>query len=490
MHYSAMGENQGRNEGSNPDLLSSVNNAKLSKFHYKTWMVTGLGFFTDAYDLFIIGVVTSLLVLSGWNKITPLQTSLLDSTALLSAVIGALVFGRILDKYGRKAIYGVELMILIAGALGSAFLTPVNGIYVLIAWRFLLGIGIGGDYATSSTIMAEYSNTQSRGKLIGMVFSMQSLGLLAGPLVSLGLIYSGMNLSLIWKLLLAFGAIPALIVVYYRRTLPETPRYALRVKGDSATAAKNWSKLTGMKASAVGDNEVVKQSWTEILKNRKFALTLLGTAGSWFLMDWALYGNSIMSNTMLGALVPSTVNGLHHLIMTTSYSALIFGVFAFPGYWIATFTIDRIGRKTIQTIGFLAMAISFGILGAFHQLLSPSFLFDFLALYGISYFFIEFGPNVTTFIYPPEVFPTKVRGFGSGASAAGGKVGAFVGTLLNVMVIATISESGLFVVLSVLSVMGLFLTVFLLPEPKRLDLEESSGENMLLATGKGLSAHK
>ncbi len=149
MHYSAMGENQGRNEGSNPDLLSSVNNAKLSKFHYKTWMVTGLGFFTDAYDLFIIGVVTSLLVLSGWNKITPLQTSLLDSTALLSAVIGALVFGRILDKYGRKAIYGVELMILIAGALGSAFLTPVNGIYVLIAWRFLLGIGIGGDYATS-----------------------------------------------------------------------------------------------------------------------------------------------------------------------------------------------------------------------------------------------------------------------------------------------------------------------------------------------------
>ena len=96
----------------------------------------------------------------------------------------------------------------------------------------------------------------------------------------------------------------------------------------------------------------------------------------------------------------------------------------------------------------------------------------------------------TTFIYPPEVFPTKVRGFGSGASAAGGKVGAFVGTLLNVMVIATISESGLFIVLSMLSVMGLILTVFLLPEPKRLDLEESSGENTLLAAGKGMAAHK
>ncbi len=485
-----MGENQDHNDGSNPDLLSSVNNAKLSRFHYKTWMVTGLGFFTDAYDLFIIGVVTSLLILSGWNSLTTLQTSLLDSTALLSAVIGALVFGRLLDKLGRKAIYGVELMILVIGALGSAFLTPVNGVYILIAWRFILGIGIGGDYATSSTIMAEYSNTHSRGKLIGMVFSMQSLGLLAGPLVSLGLIYSGMDLTLIWKLLLAFGAIPALIVVYFRRTLPETPRYAIRVKGDTASAAKNWNKLTGMKASVVGDNEVVKQTWIEILKNRKFALTLLGTAGSWFLMDWALYGNSIMSHTMLGALVPSTITGLHNLITTTTYSALIFGLAAFPGYWIATFTIDRIGRKTIQSIGFLAMAISFGILGVFHQLLSPTYVVDFLALYGLSYFFIEFGPNVTTFIYPPEVFPTKVRGFGSGASAAGGKIGAFVGTLLNVIIISTISESGLFIVLSGLSIMGLILTVVLLPEPKRRDLEDSSGENMLLAAGSGMAAHK
>ncbi len=472
------------------DLLSSVNNAKLSRFHYKTWLVAGLGFFTDAYDLFIIGVVTSLLVLSGWHNLTTVEKSLLDSTALLSAVIGALVFGRLLDKLGRKAIYGIELIILVIGALGSAFLTPVNGVYILIAWRFLLGIGIGGDYATSSTIMAEYSNTQSRGKLIGMVFSMQSLGLLAGPLVSLGLIYSGVSLDLIWKLLLAFGAIPALVVVYFRRSLPETPRYSIRVKGDSEGAAKNWEKLTGISASSSSKGEVVKESWIEILKNRKFALTLLGTAGSWFLMDWALYGNSIMSHTMLGSLVPSTVTGIHNLIMTTTYSAMIFGFAAFPGYWIATFTIDRIGRKTIQAIGFTAMAVSFGILGVFHQLLSPTYLAEFLGLYGLSYFFIEFGPNVTTFIYPPEVFPTKIRGFGSGASAAGGKIGAFVGTFLNAMVISTITESGLFIVLSGLSVMGLILTLVLLPEPKRLDLEESSGENILLSKPIGTAAHK
>jgi PHS family inorganic phosphate transporter-like MFS transporter len=330
--------------------------------------------------------------------------------------------------------------------------------------------------------MAEYSNTKSRGKLVGMVFSMQSLGLLAGPLVSLGLIYSGMSLVLVWKLLLAFGAIPALLVVYYRRKMPETPRYLIRVKGDSKAATSNWKSYTGMTTSADTSTEMVKESWTDILKQKKFLLTLLGTAGSWFLMDWALYGNSIMSSSMLSALVPSSVTGLNHLIRTTEYSALIFGVAALPGYWIATFTIDRIGRKPIQAIGFAAMAISFGTLGIFHQLLSASYVAQFLVIYGISYFFIEFGPNVTTFVYPPEVFPTKVRGFGSGASAAGGKTGAFIGTFLNVIILASsIGESGLFLILAFLSVIGLVLTVVLLPEPKRLDLDEISGENSLLS---------
>lgn len=466
----------------NSNLISEMDKVKTSGFHYKTWLISGMGFFTDAYDLFIIGVVTSILVLSGWNKLSTLESSLLDSTALLSAVIGALIFGRLLDKLGRKAIYGIELVILVIGALGSAFLTPVNGVYTLIIWRFILGIGIGGDYATSSVIMTEYSNTKSRGKLVGMVFSMQSLGLLAGPLISLGLIYSGMSLSLIWKLLLAFGAIPALIVVYYRRKMPETPRYSLRVKGDAKAAQENWKKYTGMNAEVQAQGEVVKEKWWQILKQKKFVLTLIGTAGSWFLMDWALYGNSIMSSQMLSALVPSSVIGLHHLIVTTTYSAMIFGFAAFPGYWLATFTIDRIGRKPIQIIGFTAMAITFAVLGIFHQLLTSAFVLQFLIIYGLSYFFIEFGPNVTTFIYPPEVFPTKLRGFGSGASAAGGKTGAFIGTFLNVIILSSsIGESGLFLILALLSAMGIILTVFLLPEPRRKDLDQISGENELLS---------
>jgi PHS family inorganic phosphate transporter-like MFS transporter len=465
-------------------LLDTINNAKTSGFHFRTWVLSGLGFFTDAYDLFVIGVVLSLLPLAGWSPLSPTSTALLGSTALLSAVIGALTFGRALDYMGRKAVYGLELIILVAGALGSAFLTPVNGVYILMAWRFLLGIGIGGDYATSSTIMAEYSNTKRRGMLVGMVFSMQSLGLLAGPLVTLGLLFSGVSPALAWKLLFAFGAIPAAAVIYGRRKMPEPPKFTIGVKGNLDKASSDLSKYTDLDIGANGNGgrtkTVVKAEWYKLFTDKRLLLLVIGTAGSWFLMDWALYGNSIMSSSMLSFLIPSSIKGIHRIILSTEYSALIFGVAALPGYWLATFVTDRVGRKPIQLAGFAMMALTFGVLGIFRQLTTAAYVVDFLLIYGLSYFFIEFGPNVTTFIYPPEVFPVSVRGFGSGTAAAGGKTGAFIGTVANVFIVASLGLGPLFIVLALLSTVGLFLTLFALPEPKRRDIEVVSGEERFL----------
>lgn len=463
-------------DDSSQSIIGRINGSKLRGFHYKTWLISGVGFFTDAYDLFIIGIAVNLLPLAGWHALTTDQNALIKSTALLSAVVGASVFGVLLDKFGRKSVYGINLILLIGGALGSAFLTPTNSVMGLIAWRFLLGIGIGGDYAISSTIMTEYSNTKSRGKLVGMVFSMQSLGLVAGPLLTLGLIYSGMNLWLVWRLLLAIGAIPAIAVMYWRRKLPETPKFSLLVKGDAKKASESWSKVSGEDVGELTAKTAEKLPWHTLFTNRKFLITLIGTAGSWFLMDWALYGNSIMSHTMLNGLVPSGVTALHNLILTTEYTGMIFGFAAFPGYWIATATLDRIGRKPIQMVGFLAMTLSFLVLGVFSYLLSPEFVVEFLVIYGMSYFFIEFGPNITTFVYPPEVFPTAARGLGTGLSASGGKVGAFIGTVLNVVLISVVGESGLFLILAGLSALGFCLTLLTLPETKRRDLEEITGE--------------
>ena len=132
-------------------------------------------------------------------------------------------------------------------------------------------------------------------------------------------------------------------------------------------------------------------------------------------------------------------------------------IFFFPGYWLATFTLDKIGRKPIQIIGFTMLAVSYMILAAFPVLDTPGYVSEFLVVYGISYFFMMFGPNVTTFVYPSEVFPVTTRGLGTGMSAAGGKLGAFIGTFVDAFIIV----SGLSVLMSVLiafSIVGIIIT--------------------------------
>lgn len=104
---------------SSKDTLRQLDESQLSSFHFKTVLTAGMGFFTDAYDLFIIGVVSTILK-NTWH-IDTIQISLLSSTALLAAAMGAIIFGRIADRLGRKFVYGYELLILAAGAIASAF---------------------------------------------------------------------------------------------------------------------------------------------------------------------------------------------------------------------------------------------------------------------------------------------------------------------------------------------------------------------------------
>ena len=172
-------------------LLQTLDDAKISRFQIKTMFVSGMGFFTDAYDLFVIGIVVSLLK-TQWTLSTN-QVSWLNSATLLASAFGAIIFGRVADMLGRKRIYGYEVLILAAGAIASAF--APNYTFLLVS-RIVLGIGIGGDYPVSATIMSEYSGKQSRGRMVGLVFAMQGAGLVVGPLVASILLASGISDSL------------------------------------------------------------------------------------------------------------------------------------------------------------------------------------------------------------------------------------------------------------------------------------------------------
>ena len=170
------------------DMLRQLDESGITRTHWKIMFISGMGFFTDAYDLFIIGVVMALL--KGQWHVTPTADGLVTSTALLASAIGAIVFGRVADMLGRKRIYGYEVLVLAAGAIASAF-SP--NIWWLIGFRFILGIGIGGDYPVSSTIMSEYAGKKTRGLLVSLVFAMQAAGLIVGPALAAVLLATGLS---------------------------------------------------------------------------------------------------------------------------------------------------------------------------------------------------------------------------------------------------------------------------------------------------------
>ncbi len=461
------------------DVLERLDASAITPLHWKIMFISGMGFFTDAYDLFIIGVVMSLLK-EQWT-ISPTAEGLVTSTALLASAFGAFLFGRIADMLGRKRIYGYEVLVLAAGAIASA-LSP--NIWWLIAFRIVLGIGIGGDYPVSSTIMSEYAGKASRGLLVTLVFTMQAVGLIVGPLLAAALLTTDLSHDLIWRLLLAFGCIPALAIFYMRRQMAETPRYLLasgqHEEFHAAAAGLLGAQLHRDAAARADADAPAKvsfwQGFAVLVANRVFLVRLVGASLAWFLMDFAYYGNTVSSPLVLDVITPDKSVLTHTLIQLG-----VFVVAAAPGYLIAAAMMDRIGRKSIQILGFAMMAITFAMIALIPDV--TKLVIPFLLVYGISYFFTEFGPNATTFVYPAEIFPLKGRTSGHGIAAAAGKLGGFVGVFLFPILLRWHGLLAAESAAAIVSLLGILVTLAMLPETKGASLEELNPEAHLPSPG-------
>lgn len=458
-------EGAGQERDPAASLMSVLDEAPTSRFHRRAVLVSGVGFFTDAYDLFVISIVAAM-VKTQWH-LTTTQTSWVTGSAILGAFIGALFFGRVADLLGRKLVYWLVAVVMIAGALTSAI---APGVVWLVVARFVLGLGIGGDYPVSAVLMSEYANRKDRGRLVGLVFSMQALGLVVGPIVAMALLAGGVSHSMTWRLLLAIGALPAAGAVYLRSRMPESPRFAARVKGKSEDVVDHLEKYAdvAVEMAPAAHERTGSMGLKAFLTDRRMLRLLIGTAGAWFLFDYAYYGNTLALPAILKDVDPGAT-----LIGKLALTLLLFVVFAVPGYLLAIAHMDRIGHRRLQLIGFSVMAVSFvalSLVGPLTEMVGP-----FIAVFGLSYFFIEFGPNTMTFVLPSEVFPTSVRTTGHGFAAGIGKLGAFIGVFLVPQLQSGIGLRGMLFVAGVASVAGLLVTL-LLPETNRRSLDEISGE--------------
>jgi MFS family permease len=427
--------------------------AALRGLRRRALLVSGIGFFTDAYDLFVIGIVSTLL--KGQWHLGAAQLALLNAVMLGAAFLGATAFGRLADVIGRTRVYWISAAMMVLAAIGSGL--SLN-LAMLVAFRFLLGFGVGGDYPVSAVLMSEYSHHANRGRMIGLVFSAQAVGLIIGPLTALALLGGGVSPGLTWRLLLGLGAIPAAVAVWLRRTMPEPPRY--RIRPSRRPRARRG-----------------RGAW-ELMASRTLLVTLAGTAGCWFLLDYAFYGNTISTPQIIDLIAPHASQ-----TATIAIELAIFAAAAVPGYALAIARMDRIGHRRLQFVGFAAMGTCFAVIGLVPGM--TTVVIPFLLAYGISYFFTEFGPNMTTFVLPGELFPTRLRATGHGISAGVGKLGAFIGVFLFPVLQGTLGLRGTLLLTAGISVLGALLTL-VLPEPAGRTLEEITAEVDVVAEAQQL----
>ncbi|KAI8053875.1 phosphate:H+ symporter [Syncephalis plumigaleata] len=493
--------------------LAEIDNAKFGWFHIRACIVSGIGFFTDAYDLFIINLVVQMLgyvYFADNNNTVPPSIDLgLKVSAAVGTLVGQLFFGYLADRLGRKKMYGIELLMIVVFTITSAFAADaVRGIRattMLIIWRFILGIGVGGDYPLSAVITAEFATTKRRGAMIAAVFAMQGFGILAAAIVSTITVAAFKNaieedvynFDYVWRICIGVGAIPGLVAIYFRMTIPETPRYTMDIDNDLTKATKDignvLNKDTDQHAQDVAAAAQVAQdhakarpkaSWSDFYAHfSKWAnlKVLLGTSLSWFALDVAFYGTGLNNAIILNAMGFVDHSSPYRDLFTSSVGNIIIALLGtVPGYWVTVFLVDRIGRKRIQLGGFAILTVLFLIMGIGFNAIRDTSIVLFIVIFTLTQFFQNFGPNTTTFIVPGEVFPTRYRSTAHGISAASGKLGAIVAQVgfSQMKNIGGKNEfvPELIIIFAVFMFIGLLFTFFI-PETAGKTLEELSGED-------------
>eukprot|EP00250_Pteridium_aquilinum_P034771 c8076_g1_i1 orf=115-1761(+) len=524
--------------GTQLEVLTALDKAKTQWYHFTAIIIAGMGFFTDAYDLFCIATVTKLLGRLYYYDPSTNQPGILpanvsaavNGVALCGTLAGQLFFGWLGDKLGRKKVYGMTLMCMVVSSIacGLSFGSTAKSVMTTLCFfRFWLGFGIGGDYPLSATIMSEYANKRTRGAFIAAVFAMQGFGILGGAAVAIivsvafknafpGPVFNvdpiastPVQADFVWRIIFMMGAVPAALTYYWRMKMPETARYTALVAGNAKQAAADMTsvlevqlepeqekvdKIAHMKSFGLFSKQFLKRHGTH----------LVGTTTTWFLLDVAFYSQNLFQKDVFTAVgwIPSAgkMSALEEVYRIAKGQALIALCSTVPGYWFTVLLIDRIGRFTIQLLGFFCMtAFMFGLSIPYNWLrgtkCSTGFCDGhqtiFIVLYAFTFFFSNFGPNSTTFIVPAEVFPARLRSTCHGISAAAGKAGAIVGAF-GFLYAAQDPTKGhqepgypngigirsALILLACCNALGFFFT-FLVPETKGRSLEEISGEDKL-----------
>jgi MFS transporter, putative metabolite:H+ symporter len=389
-------------------LSSRIDRLPSTPMLKRILLLTGIGWMFDAMDQ---GMVSGVMAAIGkdWG-LTTQQLGLLGSVGMLGMALGAALSGMVADKWGRRTVIMLTLIIYGVASALSAF--SVNYPMLLIL-RFFTGFGLGGELPAASTLISEYSPTKIRGRNVIFLESFWAWGWIIAAMVAYLLIpvYG-------WRMAFIVGGVPALFAVYLRKAVPESPRY-LEAVGRTEEANELVSKMEKQAGIEYVETESDSINKTEVSKlhvtflelwSNKYIRSTVVLWVIWFGINFGYYGFVLWTPTLL-------VGKGFDLVKSFGFT-LIMCFAQLPGYFSAAYLVEKVGRKKVLSIYFTGTALAawlFGHAGSTSEVL----------IYGSLLYFFSLGAWGCVYAYTPEIYPTVARASGSGWASAFGRLGAF-----------------------------------------------------------------
>jgi putative MFS transporter len=455
--------------------------SSLTNMQWLIWGLAAAGKFFEGVVVFTTGVALPLMAKEFALGAT--EKGVIAAASLFGILIGATALGGLADRYGRKQMFIVEMVLF---AIFITLLTFSPSYLVVVIALVGIGVALGCDYPTAHLIISESMPSRIRGRMVLGAFGFQAVGGLAGTAIGFLILYQNPDIGA-WRWMYASTIVLAVPVIIGRFFVVQSPPW-LVFRGRIAEAAAATQRLLARepcypkkvvlhRPQAVAIGHERRDHWSALFRGRNLRRTILASV-PWFLQDLSTYGIGIFTPTILATLVgarnehPRNVGDLIQSdIMATKGAALI-DVLLIVGIVFAVLLADRVGRIRLQIVGFIGCA--FGLLLAALSLdvggtLAVVLLFAGFMLFS---FMTNIGPNAMTYLIAGEVFPISIRGAGAGIAASFAKIGAVMTAFLFPILLKDIGAHLLLLILVGTSLLGAFVTRLYAFETKGVSLEK------------------
>lgn len=448
-------------------VYRELDQSEIHGLHWKIGFFAGLGAWLDGFDYAVIGI--ALIGIIPTFKPSPGEIAALVAAAYAGGALGGIIFGNLADRFGRKLLFLIDIALFVVFAALSGL---AANMWWLIVLRFCLGLGLGGDFPLSSSYMSEFAPKNFRGKLGSWVGSFWWVGAFCAMLVG-AVFYYFLSPVDGWRWLLAFGSLPALIALWLRAGLPESPRWYI-THGHSEKALQvikrfnprfTEQQLQALKEAILEEKRQPRPRLAELFHPEIIKSTIF-TSGFFACYTLAFYAVTIYGPTIL-----KNLGGYTTPVQLAIGTAFYF-LWACIGAYANVFVVEKIGRKACLLLSFTGMAVILFLVSRVY----PSTFYVGILLLSAFQFFQAFGPGALWSSYIPELFPTRLRASGHGMATFTSRLGAVASSFIWPWAVAVFTINGAFVVHGLFAVLGVLLTLWLGVETAGRSLEEINEE--------------